>query len=79
MSEARLMRGLSVEQRPDEADSPCQGEMSRRDKGGRDHRALHGCRFSVGAAVLSGPKAPYGTEKARRTRGAMCRKNDHPI
>ena len=27
--------------RPDEADSPYQGEMSRRDKRGRDHRALH--------------------------------------
>ena len=28
-------------ERPGEAGFPCQGEMSRRDKGGRDHRALH--------------------------------------
>ena len=43
--------------RAGEADSSCQGEMSRRDRGGRDHPPLHPVRIvCVGADVLIGPQ-----------------------
>ena len=37
--------------RPGEADSPCQGEMPRRGRGGRDHRSLRKCVEPYGRAA----------------------------
>ena len=74
---APLRRGAALLPRADEADSPCQGEMSQRDKRGRDHRPLRrggnlGQRAGLGpapTALVGLNPGPYGVKSPGKAGG----------
>ena len=53
---------------PPGADSPCQGEMSRSDRGGRDHGSKESLRPTASGFRSPFPRTPYFTGESAKSR-----------
>ena len=62
--------------RAGEADAPCQGEMSRRDRGGRDHPPLRKCGEAYRRAATRG--RPYGRAGNLARGRTVCAPTEKP-